>query len=506
MFSTTIGVGAGLYVFKPTAAPRLASQGASIPSAAVAVMDRGPVGRPFRVTGKTVTAICGKPLSMRKGKVAEGLRHVDDALVGSEYVSLVRVVPSDARFPVLSLMSDANGGSDEVVVVSNETYGTDVVMPANSWLTIWPVNGDPSDTVDITATVTDAAKGLFTIKIGEGSAFPASVNEEDVDDRGQSLYLTTVLEDGGYEYECLVSDTADLTKVGILTGTFTGGTNGTNSTLVANDYVNAWALLESADLSWRAGFAAGIYDATVLAAAALACEKRMAEFRYDVDPALTEQAAVAWMKTDGPKSYLARAYHYPYRANDEFYGGKSTWGISGTQTANKAKCVALPTNHAAVSGWMFVPAGESRGAIGRGGVTPLHVTDKASAKELMDARLNLTFEGIYANDCLSTAAEENDLKLEQVGAVLSAMAIDFASAVESIRFSPDGATEEGLITLSDELTERYYDSGSLVDPETLEVPYVIEITQPESDYWHIAITLKVTGVARRIGIQFKQAK
>lgn len=507
MFSTTLGVGAGITVFKPSAAPRLASQGSSVPSAAVAVMNRGPVGRPFRVTSKTFEAICGKPLSMRKGVEAEGLRHVSDALKGSEYVSLVRVMPSDAAFPILSLITDGDGGNDEAIVTSASAYGTDAVMPAGAWLTIWPVNGDPSIDVTVTVVVTDAAKGLFTIKIGDGATISASVKEDAVDDRGLPLYLTTILEAAGSEYECLISDTADLSATGILTGDFTGGTNGTNSTLVANDYVNAWGLLETADLTWKAGFAAGIYETAVLVAAASACEKRMAEFRFDASPALTELEAVAWMISDAPKSYLARGYHYPYRANDPFYGGKSSWGISGVQTANKAKCVALPTNHASVSGWMFVPAGKTRGFIGRGGVVPLHMAGKASDIELVGARLNTTFEGIYTNDCLSTATEENDLKLEQVGAVLSAMAIDFASALESIRFSPDGATYDALVSLSDDLTQRYYDSGSLVDPEDPDlVPYLIEITQPESDYWHISITLKVTGVARRIGIQFLQAK
>ena len=110
-------------------------------------------------------------------------------------------------------------------------------------------------------------------------------------------------------------------------------------------------------------------------------------------------------------------------------------------------------------------------------------------------------------DCLSTTPEENDLKLEQVGAVFSAMAYDFVASVKSIEFSPDGKTLKGLQSLADDLAERYYLSGSLVDPENPDlVPYVIEITQPESDYWHVSISLKVTGVARRIGIQFLQAK
>jgi len=507
MFSTTLGVGAGTTVFKPQAAPQLAGQGASVPSAAVAVMTRGPVGRPFRVTGKTFADLCGKPLPMRDGTPAEGLRHIEEALKGSEYVSAVRVAPSDAKYPLLSFIADTDGGDDQAVVGEGIAYGTAATMAANAWLAVWPVNGDPSATVTVKVVVTDAAKGRFTVQFGTGPVISASTKVDDTDDRGQTLYLPAVLEDGNYGYEGLVDEAADLTKTGILESLFIGGTNGDISTLVAQDYIDAWALLANAEPTWMAGFAAGIYDASVLAAAYSACEARMVEFRYDAPPSMTEADAVTWMDANGPKGYLARAYHYPYYASDTRYGGRSLWGISGVQTANKAKCVALPTEHAAVVGWLFVPAGEARGAIGRGGVKPVHVTGHASKKELVDARLNTTIEGAYANDCLSTAPEENDLKLEQVGAVLSAMAYDFVAAVKSVQFSPDGTTLKGLQSLADDLAERYYLSGSLVDPENPDlVPYVIEITQPESDYWHVSITLKVTGVARRIGIQFLQAK
>lgn len=514
-FGTTLTKGAGITVFEPQAAPTAGGAGSAVPSAAVAVMSRGPVGKPFRVTGADFEKICGKPLPMREGVHAEGLRQIADALNGSQYVDLVRVAPSDAKFPVLDFMIDPDTGNDEAVATNALGFDADVAPQANAWLTIWPINGDSSENIKVVISNVDAAAKTFELSFVDtsgvsdvqvGKTIKASIDPLAKDDNGLSMYLPSYLEDNAMEYDCIVDPAADLSKTGVLEATFTGGTGGDISTLVAADYEKAWDLLNSKDLGWKAGFAAGIYEASVLAKANAICEARMAEFRYDAPPWMTQKQAVAWMATDAPNGWLARGYHYNYKANDPYYGGKSVWGISGAQTANKAKCVAKPTSSASVSGWLYVPAGEDDGRLGRGGVAPLHYTDMATPDELFDARLNTTEGGIYVNDCLATHLKDDDLKLESTGAVISAMAYDMANALSSVRFSPASQTQTALQDLADEIVQRYLDSGSLVQPNSLDAPYQILVTQPESDYWHVEISLKVGGTTRRIAVQFYQAK
>ncbi len=513
-FNTTLTQGPGITVFKPTASPTSSGSGSAVPSAAVAVMSRGPVGRPFRVTADDFEAICGKPLHMREGEHAEGLRHVADALNGSLYVDLVRVAPADARYPVTSFITDSDG-DDEAVVTAAVAFGTDPTEPASSWLTIWPTNGDASTDVKVLISNVDAAAKTFdlafmdtsgTSDVQIGKTISASTEVDAKDDRGLAKYLPSILSDNGYGYECIVDPAVNLLELGILESNFIGGTGGTITDLVAADYVTAWELLDSGDLAWRAGFAAGIYEATVLQKAQDICDARLAEFRFDAPPYKTEADAIIWLAANAPVGWLSRAYHYPYFANDAVYGGQSLWGLSGAQTANKAKCVALPTSAASVAGWLFVPAGKERGRVGRGGVKPLHFAGKATPDELFNARLNTTAQGIYVNDCLSMSPKDDDFKFEATGAVIAAMAYDMTSAIDSQRFAPEGNTLKALQDLAKDVIQRYFDSKSLVQPNSLDVPYEIIITHPESDYFHIAIHSKVGGTTRRMGVQFRQAK
>ncbi len=160
-FNSKLTQGAGITVFPPTAAPTSTGSGSAVPSAAVAVMSRGPVGKPFRVTGDDFEKLCGPTLPMRDGIHAEGLRHIRDALDGSEYVDVVRVTPQTegftAKFPVLSFMSDADEGSDEAAVTSTNEFGAAVATVDDAWLTIWPTNGDDSSDVEVTISDTPSA-------------------------------------------------------------------------------------------------------------------------------------------------------------------------------------------------------------------------------------------------------------------------------------------------------------------------------------------------------------
>ena len=68
--------------------------------ATVIVASKGPVGKVTQVRDDNWEAIFGKPLSKRSSFM-EGLRHLSDAVQNCNYVNVVRVVHTDARFPSL---------------------------------------------------------------------------------------------------------------------------------------------------------------------------------------------------------------------------------------------------------------------------------------------------------------------------------------------------------------------------------------------------------------------
>lgn len=514
-FNTTLTQASGITVLRPTAALSISGAGSQMPAAAVAVMERGPVGKSFRVTGKTYKALCGKSLHPTVGdnREWEGMRHIADAVKGVAYIDVVRVVPSDAAYPFLSFMIDGDGGNDEPVVPSTSAYGVDPTVPASSWLTIWPINGDPSVDVKVVIEVVDAAKKEILVAFYDasgssdvliGSKIEASLDVTAKNDVGESIYLPSLLEDKGHEYSVVVDPSADLTNVGLLEATFTGGTNGTLSTLVAQDYMDAWDLLDNPSLGWKSGFAAGIYDATVLAHANAICASRLAAFPLDAPPWMTELDAIDWMKANCPYNYEGRAYHYNYYANDE-HGGKAAWGVSGRVTALKAACIGRPTKHTAVSGHHFVPAGNDEwGRIARAGVEPVHVKGLATRDEYVAVGLNYIAQGIYIDDCLATSLAKDAFRYEHTSSVLNAMGYDLAAALQGVKFRPEASTGDTLQDLGDDLALRYFNSGALTQPKTIENPFVVEVTQVEDDLWSVIIGLRVGGITRRIAVQFQQ--
>ena len=509
--SRSLTTAPGITVFPPTAAVTLAGAGSAMPCAAVAVLEKGPVGKPFKVTSKTLTNRCGRIFPRSEGDWTEGIRHIKDALTVCEHAYVVRVAPSDAKFPSITFMLDAVDGDEAAVAVAH-SYGTEVAMADSAWLTLFPENGDPNIGTKVDVTVTDADAGLFSILFTYADettlTVEGSVDPEATDDNGQSIYLPSILKEGenDYGYTAYVKPNADLNTVGLLSAEFTDGTNGTLTSLVADDYSNAWALLDNWDLDWRVAFAAGIYESAALHAAYAVCEKRMAGFFWDAPTYMTQEEALAWGEANGPAGIFSRFHHYNYLVDDDVFQGRTHWGVSGRMAANAAKVVQKPTGHAAVSGHFYVPAGQVDGAIGRGNPELITPNGAASGDQLVAGRMNTTAKGLYNNDCLAFWSKQDPFRFMQTSTTIAAMSFELAAALDSLRFQPVSNLQTTVEELANELAERYNSAGALVKPKGIDSQYYIEVTVPEEDYIHVEIGLKVTGVARRFGIQFRQMR
>lgn len=156
--------------------------------ATVIQASKGPVMSVTQVTDANWQAIFGKPLA-KKAEGMEGLRHIADAVRDCNYVNVVRVVASDAKFPSLTtkiiafkgawaadedyvvgdVVTVADGklrctvahtaiapaptvatpGTDWVAFTTSEEtaahdYGTALSLGDGYCLQVWPIDGDPS--------------------------------------------------------------------------------------------------------------------------------------------------------------------------------------------------------------------------------------------------------------------------------------------------------------------------------------------------------------------------
>jgi|GEM_PF-1097276 len=184
------------------------------------VASKGPVGVVTQVLASTWESIFGKPLSKR-ATFMEGLRHLFDAVQNCNYVNVVRVVHSDARFPsmLVKLITDKGawtsgasyvagdvvelGGVKYICILAHtasaendppddvtnwalftsttETgqttgedghpYGTVLSLGAGYVMQIWPIDGDPSVNRSVEAANVITEKGAWV------TATPYKVND-----------------------------------------------------------------------------------------------------------------------------------------------------------------------------------------------------------------------------------------------------------------------------------------------------------------------------------------
>lgn len=510
MIRQYISEAAGIAVLPPLDNNYKSGGGSVAVGACVVVASKGEVGKIITVNADDWEDKLGRPLPMSQGPKAEGLRHLKDALDKLQFCNVVRIVAADARFPSLSLSITKGTAPTK----ANHAYGTSLSIADAHWLQVFPIDGDPSTERRMTISNIDPTKKRFRLSFeeklqGEWKAIPAEsfivgVDVNDRDDSGLVAYLPVVLEERSTRFRAEIATTVDFDAVvENLEVIFDGGVNGGNPTV--DEWKAAWDLLKTDDIDFNLCFAAGNYEPTAIAHMIKIADGRLAQFRFDVPPWLTETAAADWLASANLESYQASCSHYPYKASDEWYGGKSVWGASGAVTAAKALCLSTPTGHAAVKGAHYTAAGPKRGTINRRGIEALHMTGKLEPEQLVEARINPIAKGKIINDCLNVWYKENYLRFEHTTALLNDLCHEFLQESAIVQFEPDGLTMSTLQELGDNICKKRVEAGAFVDPRNPakdgKVPYRVTVKQVAIDYMHVEFAYAETGVARRIGIQ-----
>lgn len=405
---------------------------------------------------------------------------------------------------------------NETVIVGDDGY----------FMVIYVVDGDASTKRTIRIQDVDTKKKRFYIALYDvdetGYEYQVErhlvgVDEDDKDDMGVPAYIETVLETRSKRLRCdylegttwkqiestlLAIEDKETTPSSFA---FKGGSTGGEPTI--DDWLKGVECLRRESMPLNLLFAAGNYDPDVIARMSEIADFRHCSFFFDVPPYLPPDSALEWIKDLGLKSRHSRAYHSPYSANDPWRGGKTVWGISGTMAAAKARGNANFTKN--VPGVHYCPAGTKRGYMARTGVAPLFPDETPNRDSMVTARLNpvitMASGGACADDDLVMHFEENYLRFGWINDVLDYIDHRFVEAAATAKFEPDGLTREILHDLTKDIMDELVTSGALVaprDPDTDGIhPYVIEITQPEIDLWHVQWFVCISGAARRIAGQ-----
>lgn len=158
--SSTITKAADIVVFEPNTERTVSTElNTYNVGATVIAANKGRVGEVFPVYLSNFREVLGGVLPKSDGDLREGLYHIADALDfprgssanGCPYVNVVRVVPSDAKFPTIS-MADAG-----TITTDAETYGTSITAGTGTTFVIYPVDGDPSTKRKVGFSVLDSS-------------------------------------------------------------------------------------------------------------------------------------------------------------------------------------------------------------------------------------------------------------------------------------------------------------------------------------------------------------
>jgi hypothetical protein len=286
---------------------------------------------------------------------------------------------------------------------------------------------------------------------------------------------------------------------------FAGGTNGADPE--TDEWIAAWDLFRNETYLCNLMFAAGVYDADVLANCIDIADERHCSFFFDVSPNLQSEQAIAWIKGTGLESRQAAVYYNPFAANDRWYGGKTVWGASGAAANACSKGDANMTG--AIPGIHYAPAGIHRGKLERTGVKGIYPDDVINRDDFYDARINPIVAsdaggGAMIDDCLTIHYKQNYSRFIWVNRIANYIDHRFVEGAAYMKFEPDGLTKQGLTRLTKAILDQLVVSGALVtprDPADGSNPYVLVVKQEEIDLWLVTWDFCPTGAARRIAGQ-----
>ncbi|WP_419238321.1 hypothetical protein ACN08L_16090 (plasmid) [Photobacterium leiognathi subsp. mandapamensis] len=488
-----------------------------------------PKGKPFevlQVTASNWQRLLGKPFHSSKGIYAESLRQVADAVNGGNGC-VVRVVPNDFKFPVLTLNLTASGGGrrakaevelnapGEVVATvadSAMAFGTEIPVTDDTALAVWIADGSESTNRKVSLVAADVAQygeGMFELKLvevdsanneTEVESFIVSMDEDALDDMGSPAFIETVLESRS---QCLMAKVGPKAKqmTNFPSTAFVGGTSGDLSALTADDYNRAISVLSASVINFTAVCSLGIYDEQAIRGLVGICENRRIGGFVDINPRLNYADAIQAATDLALNKERVSLYHLPYDYKDGFYGNRVVCGISGIAFTAKARGVAktFPTG-----GWHYTPAGEERAVISRTGLRALTGIGEPDYEAMYKTRINKVSSNaaglLFIDDSLTTCVRENYLRFEQVVSVADAISRDFYNLANGLKHNPDGITFEGLVNGMTDILDGYVSVGALVQPRNPEdgkEPYQLFIEQTSIDSWKCRWAICVSGSGRR---------
>lgn len=454
--------------------------------------------------------------------MAEPLRHVGDAVEGGAgYV--VRVVAETAKYPLLrvtqtELNTALNPSEGEPTTVtptaSALAFGS---TPTNNETTdlfvLYPKDGDVSGRYVAMPPIAGKA-GSFMLTLSALDKFgventveelEVSFNLDAVDDMGVTTYIESRLQSQSQSLAIAIKDGADLGAFTGLTKTmFAGGDLGDQKTISSTQYEKAIEVLSNAMVGFTAVLGLGCYDTTVIDMLGDLASGRRIDAFMDIPPATSYSGALAFMTAMNLNNHDVSFYHFPYSAKDPHSGGRAVWGISGV--AFQAKAAGVANSTGAVGGWHYSPAGEERGIINRREVKILAGVGTPDEKAMYKARINklgLSSTGLLMiDDAITCRVPEDYLRFQHVSSVMNAISRQFYDLARTLKHSPDGITERGLIRGMTEILDDFVSAEALVTPrnpdEDGELPYTLTVEQTSIDAWNVQWSCCVTGTARRI--------
>ena len=456
--------------------------------------------------------ILGKPFHSREGIHAECLRHVAEAVIGGAGY-FIRVMPSDAKYPMLNIQSTVTDGFNEVIK-DTRSYGSEPMLSGTTIASIYMIDADNDATrsIDIqTADADEYGEGFYEVtllntdKSGEVTIVESHIISFEIgalDVNNASAFIEDKLSRVSTRLRAVVDLATINTFEAIETTQFEGGTNGDHSTLTADDYKEAIDLIIASDLEFQAIISAGCYEDSVLAELRNLADGMNISCYYDIEPNLPFAQAAARQKSLAMNSHFCNAYHLPYLANDPYYDGQALWGLSGFVFAAKAKGVSLKSP---TGGWHYTPAGEDRATISRSGLVLIQGAGTADEEEFVKVRLNKLGKNsagqLMIDDALTTRVRKDQLRFDNIVSTDNSIGRDYVKLAKSLKHEPDGVTRKGLTDGMTTIFEGYVASECLVkprDPADGDMPWKLHVEQLESDLWKVSWDICVSGSARRI--------
>lgn len=474
-----------------------------------------PKGKPFSLLSVNVDnwqSVLGKPFRPAIGKGAQFLRVLGEAVTGGDgYV--VRVVPSTAKYPVLTIGATDGETGINITAATALSFGTTPALAEGDLFAIYPVDGS-SDARSIELKPI-AGTSNFTLSLYAADAtgeeylensWTVSMNPEALDDLGYSLYITDVLVRTNAQLQIVVSDTADLRSAiaSVAKTAFVGATGGSFADLQQADWDKAFATLNNSMVGFTAVLGMGATDPLVVKKVVEVADARLIDAFADIDASSYAEALTA-MQAAAYNSERLSIYFFPFSAKDPYYSGsRAVWPISGVAFCAKAAGVAKVEG--AVGGWHYSPAGVERGVITRKECQPFDGLDAPNEDLMYKARINklgLTASGVLMiDDALTTHQKEDYLRFQHVTSTMDAMSRDFYAMAKNLQHEPDGITEESLTKGMTAICDGYVASGALVPPRNPDEdgtsPYVLSVSQVAIDQWQVSWACCVTGTSRRI--------